>query len=81
VDGVLQPTLVAMDSRGDVLPGGISHSVTAIRSESWSLVSAEDPRPKEDFCYGFVPHPPWMQNFLDPVPGGGGDAQVFQRSP
>ena len=42
VDGVLQPTLVATDPRGDGLPGGVSNSVAVRDPESWSLVSAED---------------------------------------
>jgi hypothetical protein len=29
VDGVLQPTIVAMDPLGDGLPGGVNHSVVA----------------------------------------------------
>jgi hypothetical protein len=67
VDGVLQPTLVATDSQGDGLPGGVSDSVVARRFESWSLVSTEDSRPEED--HGFKLHPPLTQDFLDPVPG------------
>jgi hypothetical protein len=77
VDGVLQPSLVAMDPRRDGLPGGISNNVATRGPESWSLVSAEDSRSKEDFYDGFELHPPWMRDFLDPVPGGGGDAQVL----
>jgi hypothetical protein len=77
VDGVLQPTLVATEPRCDGLPGGVSNSVTAIGPESWSLVSAEDSRSEEDLCNDFELHPPWMQDFLDPVPGGGCDAQMF----
>jgi hypothetical protein len=49
--------------------------------ESWSLVSAEDSRSEEDLCNSFELHPPWMQDFLDPIPRGGCDAQVFQQSP
>jgi hypothetical protein len=41
----------------------------------------EDSGPEEDLCHGLELHSPWMQDFLDPVPGGGGDAQVFQQSP
>jgi hypothetical protein len=77
VDGVLQPTLVAMDPRCDGLPGGISNSVTARGPKSWSLVSIKDSRSKKDLCDGFELHPPWTQDFLDPVPGGGGDSQVL----
>jgi hypothetical protein len=80
VDGVLHPTLVAIDQRCDGLPGGISNSVTMRGPESWSLVSAEDSRSKENICDGFELHPPWMRDFLDPVPGSGGDAQVLQQS-
>jgi hypothetical protein len=80
VDGVLQPTLVATNRRGDGLPGGISHSVTARRSKSWSLEFAEDLGPKEDLCNSPDLHPPWTRDFLDLVPGGGGDPQVFQQS-
>jgi hypothetical protein len=43
-------------------------------------VSAKDSRSEEDFCDGFELHPPWTRDFLDPVPGGGGDAQVLQQS-
>jgi hypothetical protein len=64
VDGVLQPTLVATDPRSDGLPGGVSHSVTARRSKSWSLVSAEDPGPKVDLCNNLDLHPPWTRDFL-----------------
>jgi hypothetical protein len=80
VDGVLQPTLVATDPRRDGLLGGISNSVTVRGPESWSLVSTEDFRYEEDFCDGFELHPPWTRDFLDPVPGGSGDAQVLQQS-
>jgi hypothetical protein len=48
--------------------------------ESWSLVSAEDSRSEANLCDGFELHPPWTWDFLDPVPGSGGDAQVFQQS-
>jgi hypothetical protein len=44
-------------------------------------VSAKDPGPKEDCRDGLELHPPWTWNFLGPVPGGGGDSQVFQQSP
>jgi hypothetical protein len=81
VDGVLQLTLVATDPRGDGLPGSVSNSVTVRGPESWSLVSAEDSRSEEDLCNGFELHPPWMRDFLDPVPGGGCNAQVFQQRP
>jgi hypothetical protein len=43
-------------------------------------VSAEDSASEEDFCNGFELHPPWTQDFLDPLPRGGGDAQVLQQS-
>jgi hypothetical protein len=58
VDGVLQPTLAAMDPRCDGLPGGISNSVAARGPKSWSLVSVEDSGSEEDFCDGFELHPP-----------------------
>jgi hypothetical protein len=80
VDGVLQPTLVAADPRCDGLPGSISNSVATRGPESWSLVSAKDSRSKEDLYDGFELHPPWTRDFLDPIPGGGGDAQVLQQS-
>jgi hypothetical protein len=48
VDGVLQPTIVATDPRCDGLPGGVSNNITARGPESWSLVSVEDSRSKED---------------------------------
>jgi hypothetical protein len=77
VDGVLQPTLVATDPRCDDLPGSIGNSIAARGPESWSLVSAEDSGSEENLCDGFELHPPWTRDFLDPVPGSGGDAQVF----
>jgi hypothetical protein len=80
VDGVLQPTLVAMDPPCDGLPGGVSNSVPVRGTESWSLVSAEDSRSEEDLCNGFELHPPWTWDFLDPVLRGGCDAQMFQQS-
>jgi hypothetical protein len=43
-------------------------------------VSTEDSGPEEDLYDGFELHLPWTQSFLDPVPMGGGDAQVFQKS-
>jgi hypothetical protein len=80
VDRVLQPTLVAMDPRCDGLPGGIGNNIAARGPESWSLVSAEDFGSEENLCDGFELHPSWMRDFLDPVPGSGGDAQVLQQS-
>jgi hypothetical protein len=80
VDGVLQPTLIAADPRCDGLPGGISNSVAVRGPESWSLVSAKDSGSEEDLCDGFELHLPWTWNFLDPILGGGGDAQVLQQS-
>jgi hypothetical protein len=43
-------------------------------------VSAKDSGSGENLCDGFDLHPPWTPDFLDPVPGSGGDAQVFQQS-
>jgi hypothetical protein len=80
VDGVLQLTLVAMNPQCDGLLGGISNSITVRGPEGWSLVSAEDSESEENLCDGFELHPPWMRDFLDPVPGSGGDAQVLQLS-
>jgi hypothetical protein len=80
VDGVLQLTLVATDPLCDGLHGGIGNSIAARGPESWSLVSAEDSGSEENLCYGFELHPPWTRDFLNPVPGSGGDAQVFQQS-
>jgi hypothetical protein len=77
VDGVLQLTLVATDPRHDGLLGDISNSVAVRAPESWSLVSAEDSGSKEDFCDGFELYLPCTRDFLDPIPGGGGDAQVL----
>jgi hypothetical protein len=77
VDGVLQPTLVAMDPRCDGLPGGVNNNVAARGPESWSLVSVEDSGSKEDLCNGFELHLTWTRDFLDPLPGGGCDAQMF----
>jgi hypothetical protein len=48
--------------------------------ESWSLVSAKDSGSEEDLYDGFELHPPQRRDFLDPVPRGGGDAQVLQQS-
>jgi hypothetical protein len=73
--------LVAMDPRCDGLPGGIGNNITTRGPESWSLVSVEDSGYEENLCGGFELHLPWTQDFLDPVPGSGGDAQVFQQSP
>jgi hypothetical protein len=69
VDGVLQPTLVAVDPRCDGLPSGISNIVAVRGPESWSLVSAKDSGSKQDLCDGFELHPPRTRDFLDPVPG------------
>jgi hypothetical protein len=44
-------------------------------------VPVEDPGPEEDLCDGLELYPPWTRDFLDPVPGGGGDVQVFQQNP
>jgi hypothetical protein len=43
-------------------------------------VSAEDSGSEENLCNSFELHPPWTRDFLDPVPGSGGDTQVFQQS-
>jgi hypothetical protein len=80
VDRVLQLTLVAMDPRCDGLSGGIDNSIVARGPERWSLVSAEDSGSEENLCDGFELHPSWMRDFLDPMPGSGGDAQVLQQS-
>jgi hypothetical protein len=74
VDRVLQSTLVAMDPRCDGLPGGISNSIAARSPESWSLVLTEDSGSEESLCNGLELHSPRMRDFLDPVPGSGGDA-------
>jgi hypothetical protein len=44
-------------------------------------VSVEDTGPKENLCDGLELHPPLTRDFLDPVPGSGGDAQMLQQSP
>jgi hypothetical protein len=75
-----QLTLVTTDPGSDGLPSGVSHSVAARCSKSWLLVPSGDSGPEEDLYDGLELHPPWMRDFLDPVPGGGGDAQVFQQS-
>jgi hypothetical protein len=72
--------LVAMDPRCDGLPGGIGNSITMRGPESWSLMSIEDSGSKENLCDDFELHPPWTWDFLNPVPGSGGDAQVLQQS-
>jgi hypothetical protein len=43
-------------------------------------VPAVDSGPEEDLYYGLELHRPWTWDFLDPVPGGGGDTQMFQQS-
>jgi hypothetical protein len=43
-------------------------------------VSVEDPKSEENLCDGLELHSPWTRDFLDPVPGSGGDAQVLQQS-
>jgi hypothetical protein len=58
VERVLQPTLVATDPRCDGLLGGISNSIAARSPESLSLVSAEDPRSKENLYDRLELHPP-----------------------
>jgi hypothetical protein len=78
VVGVLQLTLIATDPQCDGLPACISNSVAVRGPESWSLVFAKDSGSEEDLCYGFELHPPWTWDFLDPVPGGGGEAQLLQ---
>jgi hypothetical protein len=42
-----------------------------------SLVLAEDSGPEEYLRDGLELHPPWAREFLDAIPGGGGDAEVF----
>jgi hypothetical protein len=80
VDGVLQPTLVAVDPRGDGRPGSSGNNIAVRGPESWSLMSAEDSRSEENLYDGFELHPPWTRDFLVPVPRSGGNAQVFQQS-
>jgi hypothetical protein len=41
----------------------------------------EDLGSEENLCDGLEFHPPGTRDFLDPVPGSGGDAQVLQQSP
>jgi hypothetical protein len=77
VDGVLQSTLVAMDPRCDALPGGTGNSIAVRGPESKSLVSAEDSGSEENLYDSFELHPPLTLDFLDPIPGSSGDAQVF----
>jgi hypothetical protein len=43
-------------------------------------MSAEDPGSEENLFDGLELLSPWMRDFLDPVPGSGGDAQVLQQS-
>jgi hypothetical protein len=81
VDRVPKLTLIATHLGRDGLPGGVSHNIVARCSESGPLVPAEDSRPKEDLCDGLELNPPWTRDFLDPLPRGSGDAQVFQQSP
>jgi hypothetical protein len=74
VDRVLQPALVATDPRCDGLPGGIGNSIVVRSPEGWSLVLAEDPGSEENLCDGLELYLPRTWDFLDPVPGSGGDA-------
>jgi hypothetical protein len=37
----------------------------------------KDSGPEEDLYDGLELLPPWTRDFLDPVPGGTGNAQVF----
>jgi hypothetical protein len=67
-----------MAPRSDGLLVSVSHSITDRCSEGWPLVQVEDPGPREDLYDGLEFHPPWMQNSLDSVSWGGGDAQVSQ---
>jgi hypothetical protein len=43
-------------------------------------VSAEDSGSEENLCDGLELYSPYTRDFLDPVPGSGGDAQVLQQS-
>jgi hypothetical protein len=43
-------------------------------------VSAEDPGSEENLSDGLELHSPWTRDFLDPVSGSSGDAQVLQQS-
>jgi hypothetical protein len=43
-------------------------------------VSTEDSRSEENLYDSFELHPPWTRDFLDDVPGSGGDARVLQQS-
>jgi hypothetical protein len=74
VDGVLQLALVATDPRCDGLPGGVIHTIVVRCPEGWSLVPAEGPGHEKDCCNGLELHLHWTWDFLDPIPGGGGDA-------
>jgi hypothetical protein len=74
VDRVLQPALVATDPRYDGLPGSIGNSIAVRSPEGWSLVLAEDPGSEENLCDGLELYLPRTWDFLDPVPGSGGDA-------
>jgi hypothetical protein len=62
------------------MPGSSSHSITDRCSECWPLVPTDDPVPIENLCDGLEFHPPGACHSLDPVPPGGGDAQVSQQS-
>jgi hypothetical protein len=42
-------------------------------------MSTENPGSEENLCDGLELHSPWMRDFLDPVPGSGGDAGEDQR--
>jgi hypothetical protein len=77
VDRVLQLALFAMDPRCDGLLGGISNSIAGRSPESWSLVSAEDSGFEENLYDGLELYPPSTRDFLDPIPGSSGDAQVL----
>jgi hypothetical protein len=57
---------------GVVIPLDFAHLNDFITSHSLYRI--------QDLCDVLELHPPWMRDFLDPVPRGGGDAQVFQQS-
>jgi hypothetical protein len=62
------------------LPSDVSHNIVVRHSKRWPLLPAEDPGPEEDLYDGLELHPPWTWDFLDPVPRGGGDGQVYRQN-
>jgi hypothetical protein len=55
-------------------------AAASLREVLKALVSLEDPGSEENLCDGLELYSPCTRDFLDPIPGSGGDAQVLQQS-